>query len=879
MAEPAKKQRLTPHLWLITVIGVVVPRRLRADWQQEWQAELYHREILLSEWDRLDWLSKVDLLWRSLGAFWDAIKLQPQRLEDEMFQDLRYGLRMLLKHKGFTVVAVLTLALGIGANTALFSVINAVLLRPLPYEKPEQLVKLWSDNSGQRIEQNHFAPAEITDFRDYLTTFEDIGLFDIGGSANLTGGERPERLNSAEASPGLFTTLRVKPIVGRTFLPEETEVKQSKVAIISEGLWKRRFGADVNLAGQTIQLDGESFTVVGVVPADCKVPENVDLWLPFSFTAADWKNDRAHYYVEAVGRLKTGVTLAQARAELETTMQQLRGGFSASRKNWGITLVPLHEQIVGKISSTLWILFGAVGFVLLIACVNVANLLLARAATRQKEITIRVALGAGRLRVIRQLLTESLLLATLGGGAGILLAIGAVKLLSISILSSLPRAEEIGIDSWVLLFTLGLSLAAGAIFGLFPALQASNANLSETLKLGGKRSTGSARGWLKNFLVISEVALSLILLVGAGLLVKSFLRLQSVPPGFDPHHVLTMQITLPKNQYPDTARQNEFVRQALQRIETLPGVKTATATINLPLIGTWGMGYRIEAQPDIGMQIADNANISPNYFHTMAIPVLQGRDFSEQDTNQSQQVVIISEALVRKHFPNQNPLGQQILIGGVKRQIIGVVSDVRPRGLDIEIKPQIYLPYAQKPTPAPFLTFAVRTEQEPLALAGAVEKEIRNLDKDLPVANIRTMEQIVSESLAQRRLTMLLLGIFAAMAIVLASIGIYGVLSYSVTQQTHELGIRMALGAQGYDVLAMIMRQGMKQVLIGVVLGLFGAIWLTGILKGLLFGVGATDPLTFVLVAFLLVMVALLACYIPARRATRVSPLQALRHE
>jgi predicted permease len=355
--------------------------------------------------------------------------------------------------------------------------------------------------------------------------------------------------------------------------------------------------------------------------------------------------------------------------------------------------------------------------------------------------------------------------------------------------------------------------------------------------------------------------------------------LQSVPPGFDPHHVLTMQLTLPKVQYPDTLRQNEFVRQSLQRIETLPGVKAAAATINLPLIGTWGMGYRIEGQPNPSQQIADNANISPNYFRTMAIPVLQGRDFSEQDTNSSSQVIIISEAFARKHFLNENPLGQQILAGGVKRQIIGVVGDVRPRGLELEIKPQIYLPYAQKPTPSPFLTFTIRTEQEPLALAGAVEKEIRNLDKDLPLANIRTMEQIVSESLAQRRLTMLLLGIFAVTAVVLAAIGIYGVLSYSVTRQTHELGIRMALGAQQHDVLAMIMRQGMKQALLGVVLGLFGAVWLTNILKSLLFDVRTTDPLTFVLVALLLVIVALMACYIPARRATRVNPLQALRHE
>lgn len=879
MPDLAKKRRLTLYLRLITILGVVVPQKLRADWRQEWEAELQYREMQLSQWDRLDWQSKLDLLWRSLGAFWDALKLQPRRLEDEMFQDLRYGVRMLLKHKGFTAVAVLTLALGIGANTALFSVINAVLLRPLPYEEPGQLVKLWSDNSGQRTEQNDFAPAEISDFRDSVTVFEDIGLFDIGGSLNITGGVKPERLNSAEASPGLFTALRVKPIIGRTFLPEETEIGQSKVAIISERLWRHRFNADVNLAGQTIQLDGNSFTVVGVVPTDFKVPENVDIWVPFSFTAADWKNDRAHYYVEAVGRLKPGITLAQGKADLEMTLQQLRGNFPEARKNWGITILPLQEHIVGKISSALWILFGAVGFVLLIACVNVANLLFMRAAGRQKEISIRIALGAGKLRLVRQLLTESLLLATLGGGTGILLALGTIKVFSVSILNSLPRADEIRIDGWVLLFTLALSLVAGFIFGLIPALQASNASLNETLKQGGRHASGSARGRLRTFLVISEVALSLILLVGAGLLIKSFVRLQSVPPGFDPDHMLTMQLTLPKTQYADTEKQNEFVRQALQRIETLPGVKSATATINLPLVGTWSMGYAVEGHTNAPRQIADNASISLNYFQTMAIPILQGRDFSEFDTKNSTPVLIISEAFARKHFPDENPIGQQIRVGGAKREVIGVVGDVRPRGLEIDIKPQVYFPYAQKPVPAPFLTLAIRTEQEPLALAGAVEQKIQDIDKDLPLASIRTMEQILSESLAQRRLTMLLLGVFAVTAVVLAAIGIYGVLSYAVTQQTHEIGVRMALGAQRYDVLAMVMRQGMKQVLLGITVGLLGAIWLTGILKGLLFGVQATDPLTFISVAALLITVALLACYIPARRATRVNPLTALRHE
>lgn len=794
-----------------------------------------------------------------------------------MLQDLRYGVRLLVKQPGFTFVAVLTLALGIGANTAIFSLVNAVLLRPLPYENPGQLVRLWSDRSGQRTDRNQFSPAEITDFRDQLTAFEEIGLFDYGLSANLTGGAKPERVNGAEASPALFTTLRVKPILGRTFLPDESEVMQSKVALISEGLWRRRFGADPNFAGRTVQLDGESFTVIGVLPGSFKFPENVDLWLPFSFTAADWKNDRQHYYVEAVGRLKTGIKLTQAKAELETIMQRIAPTFPASRRNWGVTLIPLHEQIVGNISSTLWILFGAVGFVLLIACVNVANLSLTRAAARQKEIAIRVAVGAGRTRIVRQLLTESLLLAVIGGGTGALLAVGAIKLLSASILAILPRAEEVTVDSGVLTFTLTVSIVTGLIFGVMPALQASNPNLNQTLKEGGRHSSGS-RGRLRSLLVVSEIALSLVLLIGAGLLLKSFLRLQSVNAGFDPHNLLTMQVTLPKTQYPNIERQNAFVQQTLERIETLSGVKSVAATVNLPLVGTWGMSYRVVGHDNVYDQIADNANITPMYFQTMGISVLKGRDFSDRDTTDGPRVIIISDALARKHFPNEDPIGQRITAGG-DREIVGVVADVKPRGLEREDKPQIYLPYAQKPTIASFVTLAIRTEQAPLSQAEAVEQAIQNSDKDLPVANVRTMEQVVSDSLAQRRLTMLLLGAFAGIAVVLASIGIYGVVWYSVAQRTHEIGIRMALGAQRKDVLAEVLGQGVKLTLLGVASGLLGSFWLMGLLKDLLFGVRATDPLTFVAVATLSIAVALVACYIPARRATKVDPLIALRQE
>jgi putative ABC transport system permease protein len=868
---------MKPHLWLIHLIGILVPRRLRLDWRQEWEAELRYRELLLSEWDRLDGWHKLNLLWRSLGALRDALLLQPQRLEDELVQDLKFGIRMLFKKPAFTAIAIITLALGIGANTAIFSVVNAVLLRPLPYENPEQLVRLWADKSGQRTERNDFSPAEISDFRDQLTTFDDIGLFDVGLSHNLTGGQQPERVNSAEASPSLFTVLRARPLLGRTFLPQETEVAQSKVALISEGLWKRRFGADPNLAGRTIQLDGEPFIVVGVLPGDFNYPENVDLWVPFSFTAADWRTDRSHYYVEVVGRLKAGVIETQAKAELEAIVERLAPTFSADKKNWGFTVVPLHEQVVGKVSATLWILFGAVGLVLLIACVNVANLSLSRAATRHKEIAVRLALGAGRLRIVRQLLTESLLLAVLGGGIGILLAIWAVKAFSSSMLTSLPRAESIAVDGKVLWFTLAVSLLTGALFGLTPALQASNPQLSATLKEGGRQGSGS-RSRLRNGLVIAELALSFVLLLGAGLLIKSFLHLQRVDSGFNPTNLLTLQMTLPRIKYPNTARQNAFVEETRQQLQSLPGVKSVAATINLPLLNTWGMGYRIEGHENAANQVADNANITPDYFQTMGTPILQGRDFSERDTIDAPEVIIINETLARKHFAGENPIGQHI-IAGRKREIVGVVRDVKSRGLDREINPQFYLPYAQKPTPAAFVTLIIHTESDALALRQAVEKTIGNLDADLPLANVRTMEEVIAGTLAQRQLTMNLLGGFALLAVALAGIGIYGVVSYTATQRTQEIGIRLALGAQTTEILKMIIGQAMKVALVGLGIGLASAFWLMKVLKTLLFEVSPTDPLTFVAVAGFLILVALFACYLPARRAAQVDPLVALRHE
>ena len=797
---------------------------------------------------------------------------------ENLVQDVRYGARQLLKNPGFAAVAVLTLALGIGANTAVFSVVNAVILRPLPYENPGQLVGLWSDMSGKRTDRNQFCPADITDFREQVTTFEDIGVYDQGLSANLTGGAEPERVNGSEASPGLFTTLRVKPILGRTFLSDETDIAQSKVALISEGLWKRRFGGDPGLAGRKIQLDGESFTIVGVLPSAFKFPEHVDLWLPFSFTAADWRNDRDHYYVEVVGRLKTGISFEQARAELETVGHRMALKLPNAFRKWGITLVPMQEQIVGKISSTLWILFGAVSMVLLIACVNVASLLLTRATARQKEITVRVALGAGWVRIVKQLLTEALMLGLMGGVAGTLIACGVVKLFAVSSLNTLPQTVNLTVSWPVLAFTILISVVTGVVCGLTPALSVANPNINSALKDSGRTSSHS-RSALRNFMVVAEIALSLVLLVGGGLLINSFIRLRTVPTGYDPRNVLTLQVTLPKKQYPDTERQNAFLQRAFERIQSLPGVKSVAATINPPLLNAWGMGYFVPDHENSPTQIADNAYITPNYFHTMGISMLKGRDFLDADSTKGPPVIIINQAMARKHFPDENPIGKRIQVGGGDREIVGVVADVKTRGLELVSNPMLYLPYSQKLTIATFLTFVVSTKINPLSLAGLSEKEITDLDRNLPVADVQSMEQIVSASLAQRRLTMLLLGAFAVLALLLASIGIYGLLAYSVSQRSREMGIRVALGAQQNEVLTLIIGEGMKLALAGAVIGLAGALALSRLMRSLLYEVTPSDPATFCGVSILLLAVALIACWLPARRAGKVDPMVALRHE
>jgi putative ABC transport system permease protein len=870
--------------WLIRAIGVAVPHRLRADWRQEWQAELQYREMLLSEWDNLNWKTKLDLFWRSLGACIDALRLQPQRLEEEMFQDLRYGLRMLFKHKGFTVVAVLTLALGIGANTAIFSIVNAVLLRPLPFKDTDRLVAVWESNPQNP--QNEIAPANFIDWREQNQVFDQLAALSYASVA-LTGSDEAERLQAAVVTPSFFSTLGIQPGSGRTFLPEEEKPGGTRIVILSHALWQRRFAADTNLIGKTITLNGINRIVVGIMPPNFQlqfpVDRQIDLWLPRIFTN-ELSGNRISHFLYVFARLKPNVTTAQAQADMESVAQGLAAQYPNTNTDVSVKLNPLQEQIVGNVRRPLLILFGAVAFVLLIACANIANLLLGRAISRQKEVAIRSALGATRLRIVRQFLTESILLASLGGACGLLLAFWSLRLLIAISPAAIPRLKEISIDGQVLGFTLFISLLVGLIFGLVPALQTVRLNLNETLKEGGRGSTGMGRYQLRNLLVIAEVALALVLLVGAGLLMRSFWRLLHVNPGFEPDHVLAMDIALSGAKYDKENQQAAFFQQTLQRIENLPGIISAGAILNLPLSGnnaTTGItpDDRPTPVPSDVPQI-DYRLISASYFHTLGIPLRAGRQFTERDTSDSPPVVIINETLAHRFWSNENPVGKRLTIQEnppISCEVVGVIGDVKHYRLDAESKAEIYMSYLQKPND--FMHIVVRTVGDPMQSISAIRYEIAGVDKDQPVHNIKTMEQLFDQSIAQPNFNMLLLGIFAAVALILAAVGVYGVISYGVTQRTHELGIRMALGAGRPDVFKLVIEQGMKLALGGVALGLVASFVLMQVMEGLLFDVRASDPPTFIAITLLLTIVALVACWIPARRATKVDPLTALRHE
>jgi putative ABC transport system permease protein len=808
-----------------------------------------------------------------------------------LWQDLRYGLRTLARKPGFTIVAIIALALGIGANTAIFSVVNSVLLRPLAYHDPAALVVINHDYPKINLKASVSAIG-YTHYRDNVKSFESVAAV-TGGGFNLTGGGDPEQVNGSMVTHNFFSALGVRSLLGRVFLAEEDQPGKNKVVALSHAFWQRRFGGDPGIVNKTITINDESYTVVGVMPPSFQFGRElgrvVDLWTPIAFTREQLDFNRlTNENLFVIARLKPGVKIGQAQAELDAIAANLRQQYmpGADRSNWGLTTQSLNELVVGDIRQALWLLMGIVGLVLLIACANVANLLLARAADRQKEMAIRTALGAGRRRVIRQLLTESALLAVIGGALGLALAwfgIGAlVKVNQVQI----PRVNEIGVDWRALAFTLGVSLLTGVVFGLVPALQASKANLHETLKEGGRTGTGGSRAWIRNTLVVLEMALALVVLISAGLLIRSFLRLQQVNPGFAPQNTLAMSLALPATKYKEPAQRANFYKEALQGIRALPGVQSAGAVSNLPLSGDNSSGsFRIEGREvpqGQSLPHGDRWAATTDYFSTMKIPILAGRFFDDRDTMESQPVAIIDDAMARKYWPNEDPMGKRIsfqVVNGnrVWREIVGIVGHVRHRGLEGESRVQYYMPHSQ--TQNAFMSLVVRANVDPTSLTGAVRGAISGMDKDMPVFRVKTMDQFVNDSMSQRRFAMTLVGIFAAVAMALACVGLYGVLSYSITQRFHEIGIRMALGARAADVLWLVVGQGMLLALAGVVLGGVAAFLLTRLMANLLFGVTASDPLTFATIALSLTLVALAACLAPALRATKVDPTEALRYE
>ncbi|PYX28340.1 MAG: ABC transporter permease [Acidobacteria bacterium] len=812
-----------------------------------------------------------------------------------MFQDFRYAVRQLRKSPGFTAVAVITLALGIGANTAIFSVVNGVLLRPLAFKNPAQLVRIWHVPPAKSFPgMTTFAvsAANYLDWQSQNQVFEQMAIYNYHGGLTLTGGQKPEQVDASAVSSGFFATLGVQPMLGRVFFPEEDQPGRSHVVVLSHRFWQDHFGSNADIVGHHINMDGQSYLVAGVMPPSFRFPDFAQMWTPMAWTDKE-RAVRGEHHSIVVARLKPGIDLKQAQAEMNTISSRLEQQYPEDNKGWGAAVVPLHDDLVSDVRPALLVLLGAVAFVLLIASVNVANLALARTFSRQKEIAIRTALGASSARVLRQILTESVLLAIAGGLLGLTWAHIGVRLIMAFLADKLPQSIEVGLDAKVLAFTAVISFASGILAGVLPGLRLTRGNVSQSLKEGlGRTDSDSGGHRTRSILVVSEVALSLILLIGAGLMIRSFQKLQGVNPGFESRHVLTLTAMVSRTKFPTPAEQVRFFEQVLQRVRTLPGVESAGVVDDVPLTGGSHQPIAVEGRPLVPMSEQPEVDVrltTPGYIAALHIPILRGRDLSDTDRAGTPAVVMISESMARQLWPGEDALGKRLTLTfspDAVRQVVGIVGDVKIDALD-QTRPSaaLYYPLAQVSASAAAdwrsfpMILVVRSASDPAGVASAVSNAVHEVDREMPLRDVLAMDDLVANSMSQQRFNMLLLAAFAGLALLLAAVGIYSVLSYSVRRRVPEIGIRLALGARLSDVLGMVVIEGMKPTLLGVALGAVGALALGHVVSSLIYGVKPTDPITFLVVAFLLTVIALFASIIPAYRAAKVDPMVALRYE